>query len=179
MPLDLHFDNDGTLWVVQPGDPSLICAIDIEAGTVASCCSIPGSAFKFAFGPCGFPRSPKPRATTNIAMGTVDDRGLPQAGAPTTAGNGILTIASVSPNPTPGQTSVRFSLPVPGRVRGTVHDVRGRLIQVFVDQVLPSGHHTIEWDGRDSSKQAVAAGIYMVRVEAEEQESTAKVMLIK
>ena len=41
-----------------------------------------------------------------------------------------------------------------------VYDPAGRLIRTLVDSRLPTGSHTITWDGRDQSGQIVAAGVY-------------------
>ena len=51
----------------------------------------------------------------------------------------------------------------------TVHDVLGRRVRQVWDGPLGAGSHRFTWDGRDEASKAVAAGVYIYRVEIEGQ----------
>ena len=48
-----------------------------------------------------------------------------------------------------------------------VHDVLGRRVRQVWDGPLRAGQHHFTWDGRDEAGKAVAAGVYVYRVEVE------------
>ena len=49
----------------------------------------------------------------------------------------------------------------------TVHDILGRRVRQVWDGPLGAGSHRFVWDGRDEAGKAVAAGVYVYRVEVE------------
>ncbi len=51
----------------------------------------------------------------------------------------------------------------------TVYDVLGRRVRQVWDRPLQAGSHRFVWDGRDETGKAVAAGVYIYRVEIEGQ----------
>ena len=81
---------------------------------------------------------------------------------------------TVSPNPFNPATTLRFSLPVGGRIRLDVVDVAGRLVRKLLDGDFAAGRHEARWDGRDDTGRGVASGSYFARlVEAERTTVTA------
>ena len=77
----------------------------------------------------------------------------------------LLTGAAVEPNPFDAETSFRWSLPAPARVRVGVYDLRGRLVATLLDEERPSGDGSVRWDARDDRGRSVAAGVYFVHVD--------------
>lgn len=82
-----------------------------------------------------------------------------------------LVGARVAPNPTRGPAAIEVFLagvataaPVPARVR--IVDLQGRLVREIHDGALPRGVQRLDWDGRDRSGRAVAAGVYLVTVDS-------------
>jgi flagellar hook assembly protein FlgD len=55
----------------------------------------------------------------------------------------------------------------------------GQEIRTLVDGLVPSGAHTVNWDGRNENGQPVAKGIYFYRLEAGDVVMTKKLLLIK
>ncbi len=47
----------------------------------------------------------------------------------------------------------------------TVYEVLGRRVRQVWDGSLAAGSHRFVWDGRDGEGKAVAAGVYVYRVE--------------
>ena len=74
-----------------------------------------------------------------------------------------------------GQTAVvRFDLPRAGHVKLTVFDVRGRRVATLVDRTLEAASHPIPW-----SSQGVAAGVYLLRLEALGEEETRAITVLR
>jgi hypothetical protein len=72
-----------------------------------------------------------------------------------------LALLPASPNPFPGRTTLRFTLPEAGHVRLTIYDALGREVAVLVDEGQEAGDHAIAFEAG-----AVPAGAYFVRIEA-------------
>ncbi len=72
---------------------------------------------------------------------------------------------SVSPLPFRTSATFSFTLSSAGRVRLTVHDVRGRQVAVLADGAgFAAGTHSLAWDGLTSGGQQAPAGIYFARL---------------
>jgi hypothetical protein len=84
----------------------------------------------------------------------------------------------VAPNPMTRETEVHYTIGREGRVRLDVLSPTGRLMQTLVDGVASAGSHMIRWHGTDARGARLPAGTYLVRLEAEGGESTAKVSLL-
>lgn len=74
-------------------------------------------------------------------------------------------LAPCRPNPFNPQTTISFTLAADGPATLSIYDVGGRLIETLVDQALPAGEHVVTWNGTSESGQAVASGIYFMRLE--------------
>ncbi len=81
------------------------------------------------------------------------------------------------PNPAPGG-DVRFQARVPEGQRRFVriYDLRGRRLREWD---LPAGQHLLLWDGLDSRERRVAAGTYLMRMEAPGGSLLRKVVLLR
>ena len=77
---------------------------------------------------------------------------------------GVPTAVRAAPNPFDQSTKIQLTLATNGETRVTVYDVAGRRVRDVYRGWLPSGHHTIPWDGRNDGGQPVAAGVYFVGV---------------
>ena len=72
-----------------------------------------------------------------------------------------VSLALPAPNPTTGSVRLGVSLATAGPVRLTVVDVLGREVARLLDGEHPAGAATVDWN-----VEAVASGIYIVRLEA-------------
>ncbi len=70
------------------------------------------------------------------------------------------------PNPFNPETEISFALPEPSTVRLTVLDILGREIVVLEDGLLPAGHRTARWNGRNTKGEPVGSGVYFYRITA-------------
>jgi subtilase family serine protease len=90
-----------------------------------------------------------------------------------------LALHPAFPNPFSGSTTISFDLPKQGRVEVAVFDVTGRLVRTLLDQDLPPGRQTLEWDGRSNTQRATATGIYFVRLRVNDELLTRKIVRLK
>lgn len=79
----------------------------------------------------------------------------------------VPTAVRAAPNPFDQSTKIQLTLATNGETRVTVYDVAGRRVRDVYRGWLPSGRHTIPWDGRNDGGQPVAAGVYFVGVKTQ------------
>lgn len=133
--------------------------------------------------------------TTNAAGQTLYDlwdangRGAPEIMAEQTIDLQIVTsveptpalattLGRSAPNPFGSRTSFAFSLGSPSRVDLAVYDVRGRRVRQLEDELRPAGRYTMHWDGRDDRGNALANGVYFVRLQTADFEGSQRVLLV-
>jgi len=115
----------------------------------------------------------------DVSVGTTiapTETGVEEAGE--TQG-GIAALHQNAPNPFSTSTSITYSLMAPADVTLTVYNIQGRLIRTLVSEPQYAGDHLITWDGRDEFGAAVAAGVYMYRLAAGDQEETRKMIFVR
>ncbi|RMH97260.1 MAG: T9SS C-terminal target domain-containing protein, partial [Calditrichaeota bacterium] len=83
------------------------------------------------------------------------------------------------PNPFNPVTNVEFGLPNTEWVTLKVYDLLGREVKTLVDQRLPAGYHTVQWDGTNHAGQSVVSGVYLYRLEAGNFVQTRKMVLLR
>ena len=83
------------------------------------------------------------------------------------------------PNPFNPSTRIVFEVPGEMRVQLSVYDIRGSLVRVLADEVMPSGRQEIPWDGRDTAGRGVASGVYLYRLVTPEANLTGRMLLTK
>jgi hypothetical protein len=90
-----------------------------------------------------------------------------------------LALHPVAPNPSAGESRVRFTLPLEATVTVSVYDVRGRAVCVLADGPRAAGEHVLSWDGRDSRGRELASGIYFVRLSLADEEWNRKLVRLR
>jgi hypothetical protein len=81
---------------------------------------------------------------------------------------------SAKPNPFSDDVSVSFSLASPGMVEAGVYNAKGELVETMVCGSMPAGNHSLVWNAGDAP-----AGVYFARVNAGEETSSARMVLVK
>ncbi len=84
-----------------------------------------------------------------------------------------------NPNPFNPTTSINFALPTAAKTRIDVFNILGQKVRTLVDEYLTAGNKRVEWDGTDDRGNAVASGIYLYRMTANDFTETKKMMLMK
>jgi hypothetical protein len=84
-----------------------------------------------------------------------------------------------SPRPNPFRD--RLGLPVYGRARSSepsveIFDVTGRRVRSLA---VPAGADEVEWDGRDGGGRTVGAGVYFLRLRADDGERVVRVTKVR
>jgi hypothetical protein len=82
------------------------------------------------------------------------------------------------PNPFNPQTNIRFDLPVASNVTVTIYNILGEKIRTF-DRRYEPGTHRLRWDGKNSSGEDVASGVYLYKLSAANYQETRKMVLIR
>jgi hypothetical protein len=105
-----------------------------------------------------------------LVVGVAGSEGSTPARALPGAGDKPLPVAFAlrqnQPNPFSGRTTIRFELPVASPVRLEVFDPQGRLVRRLADGPFPAGFHAVDWNQRATGGPAVAAGVYLYRLQA-------------
>jgi hypothetical protein len=82
------------------------------------------------------------------------------------------------PNPFNPETIIRFTLPFSSEVTLSVHNILGQQVRTIVRH-WQAGTHSVIWDGKNSSGQSVASGVYLYRLSAGQYQDTKKMLLIR
>jgi hypothetical protein len=83
------------------------------------------------------------------------------------------------PNPFNPSTTIPFSLPKASLVTMTVCDVLGTPVKTLLRDFMDAGAHSVHWDGRDETGQALPSGSYVLRMAAGEYTLTRVMVLMK
>ena len=83
------------------------------------------------------------------------------------------------PNPFNPQTRLVFELAQESVVRLELFDLRGRSIGLLSEGLLPSGMHTVRWDGTDRYGQSVPSGRYFAKLHTDSEVFTQALMLVR
>jgi flagellar hook assembly protein FlgD len=83
------------------------------------------------------------------------------------------------PNPFNPMTTISFSVPDRREVTLRVYDLRGRKVRELLDRTLMPGHYSVQWDGRDGQGARVASGIYLYRLESDQEVITRRMLMVK
>jgi hypothetical protein len=87
------------------------------------------------------------------------------------------------PNPFNPKTTIHFNVPrnTDGSVFVTlkVYDIMGREVKTLVEESVPAGEFSVEWDGTDNHGNIVAGGTYLYRMIAGDFVATKKVNFLK
>jgi hypothetical protein len=98
----------------------------------------------------------------------------------TVPGTLVFGIRYVMPNPVTARASIGYSLPEGCRsARLSVHDVAGRLVRRLDSTTGTHGFVTVDWDGKASSGERVASGVYFVRLEVDGAVATQRMVLLR
>jgi hypothetical protein len=85
-----------------------------------------------------------------------------------------FNLAGNYPNPFNNETVIEYSVPNAGKVRVTIHNMIGQLIETLVDAGQRPGRYKIAWNA-----DRYASGIYFYRIEATGFAAQRKCLLIK
>jgi len=85
----------------------------------------------------------------------------------------------ISQNPVRQEAAISFQTARPGPVTARVFDIRGTLVRTLLDNAAQPGPYLVRWDGRDDRGIAVPSGVYFLRIETPDGQSSHKVALLR
>ena len=98
-----------------------------------------------------------------------------ETAAPTT-----FTLGANYPNPFNPATTIPLAVPAGAKnVNLTIYNILGQPMRQVWTGPLPAGEHKLTWDGRDAQGRPVAAGVYVYRVQVDEQTRTRKMVKLE
>ncbi|MGA3244188.1 MAG: T9SS type A sorting domain-containing protein [Bacteroidota bacterium] len=83
------------------------------------------------------------------------------------------------PNPFNPTTQIRFTNPQAGQVKLSIFDLLGREVKVLYQGTPNAGEHTLTWDSRNASGEAMPSGVYFCRLTQGDRQITRKMLLIR
>lgn len=92
---------------------------------------------------------------------------------------GAVSIDRIWPNPANPRLVVSFSLAHQGHVLVDVFDLAGHRLVRLAERPYDAGSHRLEWDGRDTAGRAAATGVYLVRVQLDDESTARKLTLAR
>ncbi|MCD4650224.1 MAG: T9SS type A sorting domain-containing protein [Candidatus Cloacimonetes bacterium] len=83
------------------------------------------------------------------------------------------------PNPFNPETTFSYNLAKPSKVFFNIYNVKGQLVRELVNENQQTGSFEILWNGTDSNGKAVGSGVYLYKLETNNQIQTGKAVLLK
>jgi len=71
----------------------------------------------------------------------------------------------IFPNPISTSTNIRFNIKEASRIKITLYNIKGQMIEEISDDFLIPGEHTIEWNGNSVLNKGYSSGIYLMGFE--------------
>ncbi len=90
-----------------------------------------------------------------------------------------LVLDAPHPNPFNPSTEFRYVLPAASQTEIAIYDATGRMVRALSNGVQPRGEYSVRWDGRDTSGGSASSGVYFVRLNANGETRTQKMVLLK
>ncbi len=82
---------------------------------------------------------------------------------------------SVSPNPVKDVCNIKFNLQKKASLNVSVYDINGRLVSTLMNEEASAGDVNLSWDR--SAENDLAAGLYILKIKANDQVSTSKLLV--
>ncbi|MBQ34520.1 MAG: hypothetical protein CMG32_06795, partial [Candidatus Marinimicrobia bacterium] len=89
---------------------------------------------------------------------------------------GTFALHPAYPNPFNPSTTISFDIPPESRyvVSLQLYDIKGQLVETLINEVLPAGNHSIQWN-----PQNLASGLYIVQLKTGQKIFKQKITFIK
>ena len=84
------------------------------------------------------------------------------------------------PNPFNSTTTIRFALPVSGKIDLSVYNLQGQKVALLAaEKQLAAGRHQVRWNGLDTHQRPLSSGVYFYRLECGPKTITRKLILLR
>jgi hypothetical protein len=88
-------------------------------------------------------------------------------------------IREAAPNPCNPVATIKIEVPSPQRLSVSIYDLAGNFITGLADGIIDRGLRSVTWNGTDSLGRAVPSGTYIVRLEADGNVESRKIVLVR
>ena len=85
----------------------------------------------------------------------------------------------VFPNPCYGSASISFSLAEQGPAEILVFDLSGHVVDRLIDDTMGAGSHSVVWDLKDGSNEAIPSGLYFIRIQSGDWTGTTRLIVAR
>lgn len=159
--------EEQTVVTVAPQSGSIAPQQDLELEVTFSPDGLPDGTYEFPM-VIGTNDPDQPEIIVEVTM-IVDSVSDEDEGTPLT-----FELSPAYPNPTLGVTTIEFALPQAERATLEIFDLSGRRIAVLVNEEMPAGRYSVEWDSA-----SIAAGTYIYRMIAGSKVMTQRITVVK
>jgi flagellar hook assembly protein FlgD len=83
-------------------------------------------------------------------------------------------LLSAFPNPFNSTTNITFTLPQSANVEMKIYSILGEEIATLISEFHSAGKHTVQWDAGN-----LPSGMYLCRLQAENEQRVIKLLLMK
>jgi len=91
----------------------------------------------------------------------------------------LITHLSNYPNPFNPETTIKFTIGNTEYTEIIIYNIKGQKVKTLVNEVLPSGKHSIIWNGTDKNNKPVSSGIYFLCLKTASDVQMKKMLLLK
>lgn len=91
-------------------------------------------------------------------------------------------LAQNYPNPFNPSTIIQFTIPLNLnnlRTKLTIYNIQGEIVDILVDEILPSGTYLSRWNGNNNLGNKVSSGVYFYEVKTGTEKFVGKMNLLK
>lgn len=83
------------------------------------------------------------------------------------------------PNPFNPSTTIEFSILNNSKIDLSIYNIKGQKVRTLINEHKENGTHSIVWNGKDSSNNSVASGLYFYKLTSGKDTVTHKMLLLK
>ncbi len=91
----------------------------------------------------------------------------------------VFALGTPRPSPFNPVVTLEYSVPSASQVSLRIYDLSGKLVTTLLNSCLKPGYKTVSWNGRNSQGRKVAAGLYILRMEAGKFSAIRRLMFMK
>jgi len=81
------------------------------------------------------------------------------------------------PNPVTGVITLHYTLTIETKVKISIYNLSGQLIQILVDKHLKEGTHKAVWDRKNRKGEVVPPGVYFYKICADKEKKVGKIII--
>ena len=90
-----------------------------------------------------------------------------------------VSLDAAYPNPFNQMTTIKVNIPATQHVSMKVYDLLGHEVAILTDENLSPGEHIFYWEGNSKNGSSLANGLYVIRLQTENQSLSKTVVLSK